>query len=153
VKRHHDQGNSYKGQCSIGTSLWVQGSSPLSSRQEAWQHLGRHCAREGAESSTSYSKENQEKADFQAARRRVSKPTLRVTHFLQQDHAYSNRATAPNSANPWDKQIQSTTFCSLTPIGWFKHINLWWGRGGIPSHSIMQNTFVCLQKSHKSQQC
>jgi hypothetical protein len=30
---------------------------------------------------------------FQAARRRVSKPTLTVIHFLQQGHSYSNKAT------------------------------------------------------------
>jgi hypothetical protein len=35
VKRHHDQGNSYKGQHLIGAGLQVQGFSPLSSR---WEH-------------------------------------------------------------------------------------------------------------------
>jgi hypothetical protein len=34
VKRHHDQGNSYKGQHLIGIGLQVQRSSQLSSRQE-----------------------------------------------------------------------------------------------------------------------
>ena len=54
-KRHHDQGNSYKGQHLIGAGLQVQGFSPLSSR---WEHgsiqVGRHGAG-GAESSTSSS--------------------------------------------------------------------------------------------------
>jgi hypothetical protein len=34
VKRHHDQGNSYKGQHLIGAVLQVQRFSPLSSRQQ-----------------------------------------------------------------------------------------------------------------------
>jgi hypothetical protein len=38
MKRHHDQGNSYKGKHFIGASLRLQGFSPLSSQQEAWQH-------------------------------------------------------------------------------------------------------------------
>jgi hypothetical protein len=35
VNRHHDQGNSYKGQHLIGAGLQVQRFSPLSSR---WEH-------------------------------------------------------------------------------------------------------------------
>jgi hypothetical protein len=84
VKRHHDQGNSYKGQHLIGAGLQVQRFSPLSSRWEAWQHPGRHDAGEGAES-TSCSERNQ-KTNFHAARRRVSKPT-------PQRHTSSNKAT------------------------------------------------------------
>jgi hypothetical protein len=38
---------------------------------------------------------------YQTARRRVSKPTLTVTHFLQQSHTYSDKATPPNSVTPW----------------------------------------------------
>ena len=34
VKRHHDQGNSYKGKHLIGAGLQVQRFSPSSSRQE-----------------------------------------------------------------------------------------------------------------------
>jgi hypothetical protein len=52
VKRHHEQGNSYKQQHLIGAGLQVQRFSPLSSWKEAWQHAGRHGA-EGAKSSTS----------------------------------------------------------------------------------------------------
>jgi hypothetical protein len=52
VNRHHDQGNSYKGQHLIGAGLQVQKFSPLSPRQEAWQHPGRH-GTGGAKSSTS----------------------------------------------------------------------------------------------------
>jgi hypothetical protein len=32
-----------------------------------------------------------------------------VTHFLQQGHNYTNRATPPNSATPWVKCIQTNT--------------------------------------------
>ena len=46
------------------------------------------------------SKGRQEKTGFHVARMRVSKPTPTVTHFLQQGHTYSNKATPPNSANP-----------------------------------------------------
>ena len=52
MKRHHDHDNSYKGRHLIGTSLQIQRFSPLSEK-EAWQHAGRHGAREGAESSPS----------------------------------------------------------------------------------------------------
>ena len=53
MKRNHDQGNSNKGQHLIGTCLLVQKFSLLSSRQETWQHPGRHGAGEGAGKSTS----------------------------------------------------------------------------------------------------
>lgn len=39
----------------------------------------------------------------------VSLPTPTETLFLQQSHSYSNKATTPNSATPWDKRIQITT--------------------------------------------
>jgi hypothetical protein len=51
----------------------------------------------------------QEQTVFQEARRKVLKATPRVTHLLQQDHTYSNKATAPKSANPWALHIQTTT--------------------------------------------
>jgi hypothetical protein len=53
VNRHHDQGKSSKEHL-IGAGLQVQRFSPLSSRQEAWQHPSRHGAG-GAESATSSS--------------------------------------------------------------------------------------------------
>jgi hypothetical protein len=55
LKRHHNQGNSYKGQYLIGAGLQFQRFRPLSSWQKAWPHLGKHGAGEGAESSTSCS--------------------------------------------------------------------------------------------------
>ena len=99
VKRHHDQGTSYNGQHLIGTGLRVQRSSPLSSRllhgsvqavsimlvEPRVLHL--HKRKPGSDC-------------FQAARRRVSKPTLTVTPFLQQGHTYLNKATPPNRATP-----------------------------------------------------
>jgi hypothetical protein len=84
VKRHHDQGNSYKGHL-IGAGLQVPRFSPLSSRQEAWQYPGRHGAG-GDDSSTSCSEGEQEKTVSHLTRRRVSKPTATVTHFLKQSH-------------------------------------------------------------------
>jgi hypothetical protein len=53
VKRHHDQGNSYKGKHLIGAGLQFQRFGPLSSWWEAWQHSHRHGVEGGAESSTS----------------------------------------------------------------------------------------------------
>jgi hypothetical protein len=41
------------------------------------------------------------------ARRKISKPTPTLTHFLQQNHTYSNKVTPPNSA--WAKHVQTTT--------------------------------------------
>jgi hypothetical protein len=84
VKRHHDQGNSYTGHL-IGAGLQIQRFSPLSSWWEAWQHPGRPGAG-GPLCSTSSSVGNQKKTDFQAAKRRGSKPTPTETHFLKQGH-------------------------------------------------------------------
>ena len=57
VKRSRDQGNSYKGQHLIEDGPEVQS---ISSKQEAWTHLGRHDVGEGAESSISSFKGSQE---------------------------------------------------------------------------------------------
>jgi hypothetical protein len=46
VKRHHDQGSSYKGKHLIEAGLQFWRFSPLSSWQEAWRHAGRHGASE-----------------------------------------------------------------------------------------------------------
>ena len=61
LKRHHDQGNSYKGQHLIGADLQVQRFSPLTSRWKAWQDTGRHGTAGRVESSISCSKGNQKK--------------------------------------------------------------------------------------------
>ena len=55
VKRHHDQGNSYKRPYLVGAGLQVQRFDPLSSQWKALQHPGRHYVG-GAESSV-YSSE------------------------------------------------------------------------------------------------
>ena len=44
MKRCHDQGNSYKGQCLIGVDLEVQRFNPLLSWLKLWQYKGGHCA-------------------------------------------------------------------------------------------------------------
>jgi hypothetical protein len=49
TKRHHDQGNSYKGQPLVGARVQFQRFSSLSSWQEAWQHPSRCGAGEGVE--------------------------------------------------------------------------------------------------------
>jgi hypothetical protein len=51
MERHREQDNVYKGHL-IGDGLHFQRFSPLSSWQEAWQHVDRHGAK-GAKSSTS----------------------------------------------------------------------------------------------------
>jgi hypothetical protein len=55
VKRPDGQSNSYKERHLIGAGLLFERFSPLSSWWEAWQRVGKHDAREGAESSTSWS--------------------------------------------------------------------------------------------------
>ena len=94
MKRHHDQGNSYKGQHLTGAGLQFQRFSLLLSWWEAWQYEGRH-GFGGAKSSVSWSKSSQEEALFWLG---TSKSTPTVTHFFQQGHTYSNKATPPNSA-------------------------------------------------------
>ena len=108
VKRHNDQGNSFKRKHLIGAGLQFQRFSPLSLGQEAWQYPDSHGSG-GAESSTSCSKVNQEKTGSHVVRRRISKPTPTVTHFHQQGHTYSNKSTPLNSATSWAKHIQTTT--------------------------------------------
>jgi len=87
VNRHHDQCKFYKGQHLIGAGPQVQRFSPLSSR---WEHGSIQAGMVQAElSSTSSPEGSQEQTEHpQAARRRVSKPTPTVTHFLQQGHTF-----------------------------------------------------------------
>ena len=84
VKRNHDQDNSYKEHL-IGSSLQFQRLSPLSSRQEAWQHPGRHGAR-GAESSTSSFKGRQ-------GQNVLRQPGGGSQSLPPQWHTFSNKAT------------------------------------------------------------
>ena len=81
----------------------------------AGQHPDRH-GTGGPESSTSLFKGREEKTDFQKARSKVSKSTR--THFLQQGHTNSSKATPTNSAISWAKYIQTTIGLnsSLSPL-------------------------------------
>jgi hypothetical protein len=65
VKRHHEQGKSYKRKHLIGAGVEFQRFGPLSSWNQEWQRAGRHDA--GEESSIS---------DLRAVRRLCA--TLRV---------------------------------------------------------------------------
>ena len=116
---HHDQGNSSKRQHLIGDGFHFQRFCLLSSRKEAWYCASRYGAGR-PENCTSSSKESQEQTVFQVTRRRVSKPTLKVTYFLQQSHTYSKKDTPSNSATPWAKHIQTTTY------GYHTHFPMTW---------------------------
>jgi hypothetical protein len=67
VKRHLDQGKSYKKQHLIRAGLQLQRFSLVSSWQEAWWHAGRHSAGEGDKSSA---------FDLKANRRRLTSRQL-----------------------------------------------------------------------------
>ena len=118
MKRHHGQGNFYKGKHLIGTGLQFQRYSQLSSWQEARQCVGRHGAR-GAESSTSCLKESKEETLFCM---RVSfSMCMRPQSLLLQWHSSSNKAVCI----PTRPQFLVVP----PPMGQaFKHIN--WGLGG-----------------------
>lgn len=75
MKRHHDEGNSCKGQLLIkgwptGSEVWF-----ITIKVGEWQHPGRHGVfqEESADSSTSLSKGSQEQTVSHLAKRRVSK--------------------------------------------------------------------------------
>ena len=74
VKRHHDQGNSYKQQHLIGAGLQVQRFNPVSSRSV----LGSVQADAGGAESFTSGSGGKQKIGFQAVRR-VLKPTSKIT--------------------------------------------------------------------------
>jgi hypothetical protein len=121
VKKHHDQGNSYKEQHLIEDGLEDLRFNALSSWQEAWQHPGKHGTR-GAENYISSSKGSQGHNVFQEPTKSVWKPTPTVQHFLQQGHTYSNKPIPPNDPTPGVKHIQATTPHTLQTS---KHNNFW----------------------------
>jgi hypothetical protein len=90
VKRHHDQGNSYKGQHLIRACLQVQRFSPLSSRQE---HGSVHAGMVLEELRVTLH------LDLKATRRRLtsrqlggaSQSPLQQWYFFKQGHTYSNK--------------------------------------------------------------
>ena len=66
----------------MGLAYRVRDSAHYQIKEGTWQHPGRHGAG-GAESSTPHSKGKQEKTISHIARRRISKATATMTHFLQ----------------------------------------------------------------------
>jgi hypothetical protein len=52
------------------------------------------------------------------------KPTPTVTHLFQPGNTYSIKATPPDSATPWSKNIQTITFHSLALIDLIKNMSL-----------------------------
>ena len=100
VKRHHDQGNSYKGKHLTGAGLQFQRFSPLSSWWETWWHTCRHDAKDSWTFYISIQRQpgGASLPPWMELEHRTSKPTPTVTHFLQQSHTHSNTATAPNGA-------------------------------------------------------
>ena len=107
MNRDHDQGKSYKTQHLIGAGLQVQRFSPLSSRQE-----------HGSIQVGVVQEEWRVKhLPLKAASRRLTSRQLgwgsytytHSEHLLQPGHTYSNKATPPNGATPWSKNIQTIT--------------------------------------------
>ena len=58
--------------------------------------------------STSCSK-GKEKSGIQRARRRGSRPSLKMSHFLQQGHTHSSKATAPHRATTLGQAYSNPT--------------------------------------------
>jgi hypothetical protein len=86
VRRHHDQGNSYKGQHLIGAGLQVQRFSPLSSRRENSSFQAGMALEKELKALCLQSKRSQEQTVSMWLGRGSQKPTPTVTHFLQQGH-------------------------------------------------------------------
>jgi hypothetical protein len=84
---------SYKRKHLVGSFL--QSFSPLSSWQEAWQHAERHGSGEVAKNSTSGSAGSRKRQWANWVWLGLLKPQSPPsgTHFLQQGHTYSNKAT------------------------------------------------------------
>jgi hypothetical protein len=64
---------------------------PLSSWWEPWELPDRHSTG-GDERFTFYSKGDQDRTVFLAARRKLSKSTPKVTHFLPQGHSCTTKS-------------------------------------------------------------
>jgi hypothetical protein len=85
---------------------WVQKFNPLLSRQE---HGSVQAGMVPGKLRILYLHLKATRKTLTSTLHRASKPTPTVTHFLQQGHTYSNKATPPNTAAPWVKHIQTTT--------------------------------------------
>jgi hypothetical protein len=81
-----------------GTGLQIQRFRPLSS---GWEHVSIQTGMVQAEGRVPH-------LHLKAARRRLAS---RQQSPCPQWHIYSNKATLPNSATPWAKQIQTITLC------------------------------------------
>jgi hypothetical protein len=101
VKRHHNQGNSYKGKHLIRADLQVLRFSPLSSRQDDGSIQADMVLEKELRVLPLNPRHPGEETVLQAARRRVSKPIPTVTHFLQQCHPYG-----PSIFKPPQKQAK-----------------------------------------------
>ena len=98
MKRHCDHRNPYKGQYLIGPGLQVQRLTPLSSWWDTWRNTGRQGERERSESLHLYQQAAGREKYWAWLEYLKPQSQPAVTHFLQQDHFYSKKATPPNSA-------------------------------------------------------
>ena len=111
MKRHHDQGKSYKGQHFIGAGLQFQSFSVFSGKYGIMQadlvldelrvlHLDSKEARMVLQAVRRLSFHTGQTLSIE-----TSKTIPTVTHFLQQGHTYSDKTTPPNSATPYGPSI------------------------------------------------
>ena len=113
----------------------VQRFNLLSSRKEAKKHAGRYGAREGAESSYILTHRQQEvvwDTGCDLSRYETSKPASTVTHFLQQDQTYSNKAT-PNNISPFGGHFLSKHHGLDVSTGLQSTLESWRTSEGMPS--------------------
>jgi hypothetical protein len=99
MKGHHGHSNSYKEKYLIGSDFRGLVYYLHGQKNEEWWHAGRHGSGKGAGSSTSRLAGSRKRVPHWAwlehLRLQILPP---VTHFLQQSHIYSNKATLPSSA-------------------------------------------------------
>jgi len=119
VKRHQDQGNSYKRKdCGWLAGSYVQSivtmaGSMASYRQTwCWRSLSvLHLDPKAAARDYLYKHPggawNSTLGRAHTGCAQASKPTPTVTHFLHQGHTYSNKATPPTSTTPCVPSIQT----------------------------------------------
>lgn len=98
MRRCNDHGNSNKGEYLVRTGLQVRG---LVHCQDSEKHgsAQEHVTREENRSSTSGATGKWKRETHWVWLKHLKPPSLLLaTHFLQQDHNYSNKSTPPNSA-------------------------------------------------------
>ena len=117
---------------------YIQSFSLFSSFQKVWRHAGRHGARDVAERFTSGSvgsMKRERKRHWAWLEHLKPQSSPLVTHFLQQEHSYSNKATPPNPSQvvplPNDQAFKYMSQRGSFP---FKP----------PHKSILNRTFLCL---------